>query len=79
MCNFTFNNMLGRGGSRISRRRGRRRYGGGGGGLAPTYDFDKFSEKLHEIEKILGRWRGAGAPPKSATVKIQIMKIMKKI
>ena len=27
---------------------------------APTYDFSKFSEKMHEIEKILGRWRGGG-------------------
>ena len=27
---------------------------------APTYDFTKFCEKLHEIEKILGR---RGAPP----------------
>ena len=27
----------------------------------PTYDFVKFSEKLHEIEKILGRgWGGGG-------------------
>ena len=37
---------------------------------APTYDFVKFSEKLHEIEKILGRrgGRAPGAPPpKSAT------------
>ena len=25
------------------------------GGGAPTYDFAKFCEKLHEIEKILGR------------------------
>ena len=32
-------------------------------GGAPTYDFVKFSEKLHEIEKILGR----RAPHKSAT------------
>ena len=31
------------------------------GGGAPTYDFAKFCEKLHEIEKSLGR-RG-GAPP----------------
>ena len=30
-------------------------------GGAPTYNFVKFSEKLHEIEIILG------APPKSAT------------
>ena len=27
----------------------------------PTYDFAKFCEKLHEIEKILGRRRG-GTP-----------------
>ena len=46
---------LARGGSRIPRRRGRQPYRG-----APTYDFAKFCEKLHEIEKILGR-RGAGA------------------
>ena len=35
-------------------------------GGAPTYDFAKFCEKLHEIEKILGRREGArarGAPP----------------
>ena len=37
-----------------------------GGGADPlgggaTYDFVKFSQKLHEIEKILGR--GGGAPP----------------
>ena len=39
----------------------------GGGGGAPTYDFAKFCEKLHEIEKILAR---AGfAPPKSATAR----------
>ena len=29
----------------------------------PTYDFAKFSEKLHEIEKILGRGWGRGHPP----------------
>ena len=34
-----------------------------GGGGAPTYEIAKFSEKLHEIEKISGR-RGGGAPPK---------------
>ena len=38
-------------GSRIPRRTGRQPSGGGGGG-APTYDIAKFSEKLHEIEKI---------------------------
>ena len=38
-----------RGGSRIPCRRGRRPSRG-----APTYNFVKFSEKLHEIEKILG-------------------------
>ena len=39
------------------------------GGGAPTYDFVKFSEKLHEIEKILGRGgaRAGCTPPKSAT------------
>ena len=47
------------GGSRIPCRRGRRPSRG-----APTYDFVKFSEKLHEIEKILGH-RGvrAGCAP----------------
>ena len=35
------------GGSRISPRRGRQLPGG-----APTYDFAKFSQKLHEIERI---------------------------
>ena len=35
------------GGSRISPRRGRQLPGG-----APTYDFDKFSQKMHEIERI---------------------------
>ena len=34
-------------------------------GGAPTYDFVKFSKKLHEIEKNLGRrgGRAPGAPP----------------
>ena len=39
------------------------------GGM-PTYDFAKFSEKMHEIEKILGHRGGGhvpGAPPKSTT------------
>ena len=39
-------------------------------GGVPTYDFAKFCEKMHEIEKILGHG-GGGAhrarPPKSAT------------
>ena len=48
-----------RGGSRIPRRRWRQP-----SREAPTYDFAKFSEKLHEIEKILGRrGRDVGAPP----------------
>ena len=49
-------------GSRIPCRRGRRLSGGA------TYDFVKFSKKLHEVEKILGR-RGAhagGSPLRSA-------------
>ena len=33
--------------------------------MVPRYDFAKFWEKLHEIEKILGRRGGGG--PKSAT------------
>ena len=35
-------------------------------GGAPRYDFTKFREKLHEIEKIVGRERGGahlGTPP----------------
>ena len=38
-------------------------------GDAPTYDFDKFSPKLHEIERIwVPRGGGGGAPlPRSAT------------
>ena len=39
------------GGSRISPR-WRRQPSWGGGGGAPTYDFAKFSQKLHEIERI---------------------------
>ena len=31
-------------------------------GGAPTYDFVKFSKRLHEIEKILGRWGFGGGP-----------------
>ena len=46
------------GGSRISPRRGRQLPRGG----APTYDFAKFSPKLHEIERIWAP-RG-GARPK---------------
>ena len=39
--------------------------GGGANPLAgaPTYDFAKFCEKLHEIEKILGRRGGTGRAP----------------
>ena len=45
----------------------------GGGGGAPTYDFAKFSQKLHEIERIWMPGGGGGGrapcapPPKSAT------------
>ena len=46
---------LSSGGSRISPRRGRQLSGGG----APTYDFAKFSQKLHEIERI---WTPGGRP-----------------
>ena len=44
------------GGSRISPRRGRQLSGG-----APTYNFAKFSQKLHEIERT---WTPGGARPK---------------
>ena len=53
--------ILIRGGSRIPCRSGRRP-----SGVAPTYDFVKFSEKLHEIEKVLGHGGGVhtgDAPP----------------
>ena len=55
-----------RGGSRILRRRGCQPSREG----APTYYFAKFSEKMHEIKKILDRrgGRAPGAPPlRSAT------------
>ena len=38
-----------------------------GGGGVPTYDFAKFSEKLHEIEKNFGRGRTPGHPLGSTT------------
>ena len=37
---------------------------------APIYEIAKFSEKLHEIEKISGRGERPLRPPKSATVYI---------
>ena len=43
------------GGSRISPRRGRQLPRG-----APTYDFDKISQKMHEIERI---WAPMGGRP----------------
>ena len=54
------------GGSRISQRRGCQLPRGG----APTYDFAKISQKLHEIERIWtpGGGRASPAPPlRSAT------------
>ena len=45
------------GGSRISPRRGRQLPGG-----APTYDFAKFSQKLHEIKRI---WAPGGGVPRA--------------
>ena len=43
-------------------------------GGAPTYDFAKFSKKLHEIEKILGQGRCArDVLLRSATVMSQIV------
>ena len=56
-----FSEIIARGGSRILHRRGRQPSREG----APSYDFVKFSEKLHEIEKILDRGgaRAGSAPP----------------
>ena len=34
--------------------------GGANPGGAPTYKFAGFSQKLHEIKKILGPWGGGG-------------------
>ena len=35
-----------------------------GGGVVPTYDFAKFSQKLHEIERIwTPKWGIPCAPP----------------
>ena len=45
------------GGSRISPRRGRQLPGG-----APTYDFAKISQKLHEIERIWAPGGGGRVP-----------------
>ena len=46
------------------------------GGGAPTYDFAKFCEKLHEIRKILGHGgvRPGPQPPKSATGPVKYLK-----
>ena len=53
VCNWVLLLMLISGGSRISPRRGRQLPSGGRG--APTYVFAKFSQKLHEIERIWTR------------------------
>ena len=53
----------------------------GGGGGAPIYDFPKFSEKLHEIEKNFGRGRGTrteGAPPLDPPLLSALMKTLAK-
>ena len=56
---------ISRGGSRIPGRRGRRPWG------APTYNFVKFSQKLHEIEKSLGRRRRP--PPFRSATAIEVL------
>ena len=43
---------------------------------APTYDFVKFSEKLHEIKKILDR---RGAPPPNPPLQVDLTKNHQKI
>ena len=55
------------GGSRISPRLGRQLSGRGGG--APTYDFAKFSRKMHGIQRIWtsGGWDVPRVPLRSAT------------
>ena len=62
--NWTHTSLVCSGGSRISSRRGRQLPRG-----APTYDFAKFSQKLHEIERIStpGGGREGRAPLRSAT------------
>ena len=57
-CVISFVSFTGAG-SRIPHRRGRQPSWGG----APTYDFAKFCEKLHEIENILGRRGGLCVAP----------------
>ena len=72
------NTAISRGGSRISRRRGRQPSRRG----APAYKFSRFSEKLHEIKKILVR-RGVGGctggapldPPLISTFQFTILHI----
>ena len=54
------------GGSRISPRRGRQLSKGGRG--APTYDFAKFSQKLHDIERIWTPRGGGGARVQNFTM-----------
>ena len=64
------------GGSRISPRRGCQLPRGGG---APTYDFAKFPQKLHEIERI---WApGGGTRPKFYCVDppLQVVLVLVKI
>ena len=61
----TMYDYLNQGRIQHSRRMGCLAWGRGRGGRAPTNDFAKYFNLLHEIEKMLGRM---GAPPRSATV-----------
>ena len=66
------------GGSRIPHRSGRQPSGGCPDTKLPKYEIAKFSEKLHEIEKISGR-RGALNPPLIyVTLNEKINNILKK-
>ena len=47
-----------------------------GGGGAPTYDFAKFSWKLHEIKRIWVPGGRPSHPPKSATVCVRKVPVM---
>ena len=51
---------------------------GVGGGGVPTYDFAKFSQKLHEIERILTPREG-GVPLRSANVELSTKQISVKV
>ena len=64
------------GGTRISQRRGHQLSGGGG-----TYNFAKFSQKLHEIERIWAPGGRLSRPPliRHWTLNIKIKRFILKL